>query len=61
MYEPFFQSAIPAATGTKGLFGIGLTIAKEVVEAHEGRIEYYLRKPHGSEFRIVLPFPTGDV
>jgi len=41
------------------LFGIGLTIAKEVVEAHDGRIEYYPRLPRGSEFRIVLPFPPG--
>ena len=59
MYEPFFQSSIATPTDSRGLFGIGLTIAKEVVEAHEGRIEYYLRKPHGSEFRIVLPFPAA--
>lgn len=59
MFEPFFQSQMTTSTGSKGLFGIGLTIAKEVVEAHDGRIEYYSRKPHGSEFRIVLPFPRA--
>jgi len=57
IFEPFFQSPMVTTAGKKGLFGIGLTIAKEVVEAHDGRIEYYRRQPHGSEFRIVLPFP----
>lgn len=60
MFEPFYQSPMITTTGRKGLFGIGLTIAKEVVEAHEGRIEYYARKPHGSEFRILLPFPPQN-
>ena len=59
MFEPFFQSSMMTPTGTKGLFGIGLTIAKEVVEAHDGRIEYYPRAPHGSEIKIVLPFPPA--
>lgn len=58
MFEPFFQSpqTLKATSmANQGLFGIGLTIAKEVVEAHDGRIEYY-RQPKGSEFRIILPF-----
>jgi signal transduction histidine kinase len=57
IFEPFYQSAMTTPSGSRGLFGIGLTIAKEVVEAHDGRIEYYRVQPHGSEFRIVLPFP----
>lgn len=63
MFDPFFQgiqNPMVTGSGAKGLFGIGLTIAKEVVEAHDGRIEYYARKPRGSEFRIVLPFPPAD-
>ena len=59
MFEPFFQSTQPTTSGQKGLFGVGLTIAREVVEAHDGRIEYYRRQPHGSEFRILLPFPPA--
>ena len=59
IFEPFFQSALATTTGKKGLFGIGLTIAKEVVEADDGRIEYYRRPSKGSEFRIVLPFPPA--
>jgi len=60
MFDPFFQSQIETPTGSKGLFGIGLTIAKEVVEAHDGRIEYHSRQPHGSEFRIILPKGGAD-
>lgn len=57
IFEPFFQSPMATTSGARGLFGIGLTIAKEVVEAHDGWIEYYPRLPKGSKFRIVLPFP----
>ncbi len=56
MFDPFFQGN--QNPGGKGLFGIGLTITKEVVEAHDGRIEYYRRQPNGSQFRIILPFPV---
>jgi NtrC-family two-component system sensor histidine kinase KinB len=55
IFEAFFQGTL--ATGGRGMFGVGLTIAKEVVEAHDGRIEYFPRIPAGSEFRITLPFP----
>ena len=55
IFEAFFQGTM--ASGGRGLFGVGLTIAKEVVEAHDGRIEYFPRQPRGSEFRITLPFP----
>ena len=58
IFDPFFQGSAAAQSGPQDLFGIGLTIAKDVVEAHEGRIEYYPRLPQGSEFRIILPFPS---
>ncbi|MEO5968468.1 MAG: PAS domain-containing sensor histidine kinase [Bdellovibrionia bacterium] len=57
IFDPFFQGSASVLPGQRGLFGIGLTIAKDVVEAHDGRIEYYPRLPQGSEFRIILPFP----
>jgi PAS domain S-box-containing protein len=60
IFEPFFQSPMTTSSGMKGLFGIGLTIAKEVVEAHDGRIEYHRRQPRGSQFRILLPFPVAN-
>jgi NtrC-family two-component system sensor histidine kinase KinB len=57
IFEPFYQSQVKASSGARGLFGVGLTIAKEVLEAHDGRIEYHSLQPQGSEFRILLPFP----
>jgi len=60
MFEPFYQSPMITNSGKKGLFGAGLTITKEVVEAHEGRIEYYSRNPSGSSFRILIPFPPQN-
>lgn len=53
MFEPYFQG--PPENQAAGLLGLGLTIAKEVVEAHEGAIEYYRGEPGGSVFRILLP------
>jgi signal transduction histidine kinase len=35
--------------------GLGLAIAARVVDAHDGLIEVGVRKPHGAEFRILLP------
>ena len=53
MFEPYFQG--PPENQAAGLLGLGLTIAKEVVEAHEGAIEYYRGESGGSVFRVLLP------
>jgi NtrC-family two-component system sensor histidine kinase KinB len=55
MFDPFYQGHQAIAGGKQGMFGIGLTIAKEVVEAHGGNIGYRSLSPHGSEFVILLP------
>lgn len=52
MFEAFFQAEGPAESG---FLGLGLTIAKEVVEAHNGFIEYEPGHPRGSVFRLRLP------
>ena len=54
MFDPFFQGA-QMGVRTSGFLGLGLTITKEVVEAHDGQIEYFSREPSGSTFRIRLP------
>lgn len=55
MFEPYYQAPTNGA-GTSGFLGLGLTIAKEVVEAHGGRVEYFPRRPKGSTFRVSLPY-----
>jgi len=61
VFEPFYQSTMSTSSGARGLFGIGLTIAKEVVEAHDGNIQYFAVEPHGSRFEIHLPVSQGVV
>jgi two-component system, NtrC family, sensor histidine kinase KinB len=54
MFDPYYQAPTGEASPT-GFLGLGLTIAKEVVEAHQGKIEYLPGTPKGSTFRITLP------
>jgi two-component system, NtrC family, sensor histidine kinase KinB len=58
IFDAFFQGQHGLSSGKPGLFGIGLTIAREVVEAHGGTISYQKLSPLGSEFDISLPAAT---
>jgi K+-sensing histidine kinase KdpD len=55
MFEPYFEGSRDAEGNVNGYLGLGLTIAHEIVEAHGGVIDYLLRDPHGSIFRVALP------
>jgi len=44
-----------ARSKARGGSGLGLAISKEIVEAHEGRVELKSRVGEGSTFRVVLP------
>lgn len=51
IFEPFVRASSGKTTGT----GLGLTIAKEIVELHQGTIEVESRLYQGSIFRVKLP------
>ena len=55
IFERFYR-ADPARTGRHA--GMGLAIAKRIVEAHGGQIEVESFPGSGSVFRVVLPPPT---
>jgi signal transduction histidine kinase len=48
VFEPYVTSK------TRGL-GLGLAIARRIVEAHGGRIEAESGAGHGARFRVTLP------
>ena len=50
IFEPYFTSK-PLGVGT----GIGLSISKNIVEAHGGRIEVHDREGGGALFEVVFP------
>jgi signal transduction histidine kinase len=63
MFDPYFK--VPStdadnASETAGYLGLGLTIVKEVTEAHGGKIEYEPLEPRGSCFRVLLPLKTSE-
>ncbi len=66
MFDPYFKGTGEKAGSpahAPGYLGLGLTIVKEVTEAHGGSVEYSDVEPTGSCFRILLPIPQiiGDM
>lgn len=57
IFDPFFRGNNAAASNTnrfpQGL-GLGLAIARDIVNAHEGRIEVTSEGGRGSQFRVYL-------
>jgi two-component system sensor histidine kinase GlrK len=54
VFDPFYQGKIEHDSSVKGN-GIGLSIAREYVIAHNGNIEIIDDLPQGSHFRVILP------
>jgi len=52
IFEKFFR--IPRADGPAGV-GLGLAIAKEIIEAHGGQIHFHPNESGGSVFSFTLP------
>jgi len=48
IFDPFFTTK---STGT----GIGLSICRSIIEAHGGKMEAFVNRPHGMRFFVNLP------
>ena len=58
IFEPFYRGSDVQTTVKSGL-GLGLTICKDIVERHSGRIWYRSRLGKGSIFIVELPLSKG--
>jgi signal transduction histidine kinase len=60
IFDKFFQANNQAQAATKGT-GLGLAIAKEIVEAHGGKITVESKVGEGTTFVVTLPIepPVG--
>jgi two-component system sensor histidine kinase GlrK len=58
IFQPFYQGSITPAGPVRGS-GLGLSIVKEYVEAHGGRIGLQENPPWGACFRLELPISEG--
>lgn len=54
VFDKFYSVVKTKAKGVKGT-GLGLPIAKEIVELHKGRIWVASRPDRGSKFSFMLP------
>jgi two-component system sensor histidine kinase ResE len=56
-----FYKADKARSGQGSGMGLGLTIAKKIVTAHQGRIEVSSTEGQGSTFKVFLPLTRARV
>ncbi len=56
IFEPFFTRSPAAGKWLRGT-GIGLSVARECIQAHNGTIEVVDDNHNGAHFRITLPAP----
>ncbi|MCK4308282.1 GHKL domain-containing protein, partial [candidate division WOR-3 bacterium] len=54
IFEKFYRVEDELTRRTKGT-GVGLSIVKHIVDAHEGKIEVKSKKGEGSTFTVILP------
>lgn len=59
IFEPFYRGENAAAGQAPGS-GLGLSIVKDVIEAHGGRVEVRARPEGGSCFTLRLPTAAGE-
>jgi signal transduction histidine kinase len=55
MFEPFVRGDAARGMNNNDGFGLGLSIARSVIEAHSGTLTLLDREPRGLVARIILP------
>lgn len=55
MFEPFARGDAARGMNDKTGFGLGLSIARAVIEAHRGGLTLLDREPHGLVAQVILP------
>ena len=58
IFEKFYRSADEKVRKQTG-HGLGLSIAKQIVELHDGEIKVISKRGEGSQFTVVLPIEEG--
>ena len=54
LFTKFFRGSNPVVTDSRGT-GLGLVIAKAILQAHNASIDVESRPGEGTQFRVVLP------
>ncbi len=60
IFEPFYTTKEPDANGHGGT-GLGLSVCRQIIEQHQGRIRVESLVGKGSTFIIKLPMQTHDL
>ncbi|HUX60508.1 MAG TPA: HAMP domain-containing sensor histidine kinase, partial [Ignavibacteriaceae bacterium] len=58
--DKIFDKFVQVSGSRPGSVGLGLTIAKEIIELHKGSINVYSKPGTGSKFEIILPVQRNE-
>jgi len=61
VWEQFYQVASPGHQGPERGMGLGLAIAKAIIEQHQGQVGVESAPGRGSTFWFTLPLSTGPI
>jgi len=59
VWERFYQVAAPGRQGPGGGLGLGLAIARDIIEQHQGQVGVQSAPGHGATFWFTLPIAVS--